>query len=142
MARHRSLRASTRERRPAEHRALERAMSPKSSTPPAPTRPKRRRLRDRLIDREGTRNEQLVSDSGLQNHLLLFDDDLRETAMALGNIEGFLARALAVFEREHLSRAELEALAHDVDVETQIAALDETLESLKLRLGIMASRID
>lgn len=112
-------------------------MSWKLSTPP-----RRRRLRDRLIDREGTKNERLVSKRGLQNHLLLFDDDLRETALALGNIEGFLARALAVLDREHLSRSELEALAHDVDVETQIVALDETLESLKIRLGIMASKIE
>ena len=107
-----------------------------------PTAPPRRRLRDRLIDREGTDNECLVSKQGLQNHLLLFDDDVRETALALGNIEGFLARALAVLEREDLTRHELEALARDMDVEAQVAALDETLASLKLRLGIMASEIE
>ena len=102
---------------------------------------RRRRLRDRLIDRDGTDNELLAEQHTLQNHLLLFDDDLRETALALGSIEGYLARALATLERKSLTRTELESLAADLDVESQVAALDETLASLKHRLRVIAGEM-
>ena len=98
----------------------------------------RRRLRDRIIDRDGTENTRLAHQHPLENHLLLFDDDLRETALAIGSIEGFLARALSTLERRNLTRSELESLAADLDVESQVAALDETLASLKHRLRVIA----
>ncbi len=101
----------------------------------------RRRLRDRIIDRQGTDNETLASQHPLQNHLLLCDDDLRETALALGSIEQYLSRALATLERRDLSPEELERLARDLDVESQVAALDETLTSLKHRLHVIAHRM-
>lgn len=109
----------------------------------APIRPeKRRRLRDRLVDRDGTDNIRLTAQHRLTNHLMLFDDELRETALALGGIESFLARALTTLERGDLSRFHLEDLATDLDVDARLAELDDTLTSLKARLRIMADQID
>ena len=102
---------------------------------------RRRRFRDRAIDREGTENERLSSQHSLQNHLLLFDDDLRESAIALGGIESYLARALAVLERQDLTQTELISLASDLEVEAKVASLDETLASLKNRLLIIADQL-
>lgn len=101
----------------------------------------RRRLRDRLVDREGTDNHRLTETHTLANHLLLFDDELRETALALGGIEGYLTRALRTLERRDLSSGHLEALAADLEVESRIAELDETLASLKRRLRVMAKQL-
>ena len=105
-------------------------------------RQRRRRFRDRIIDRDGTDNERLTDKHALQNHLLLFDDDLRETALALGGIEKYLARAMAVLDRQDLTRAELEALASDIEIESKVISLDETLHSLRQRLHVIASNLD
>ncbi|MDY0004342.1 MAG: hypothetical protein RBU30_23780 [Polyangia bacterium] len=102
---------------------------------------RRRRLRDRLEDREGTDNDRLCSKHALANHLLLFDDELRETAMALGGIESYLSRALKAMESRDLSSGVLESLAADPEVESRLAELDETLASLKRRLRIMATQL-
>jgi hypothetical protein len=104
-------------------------------------RPRKRRLRDRLLDHD-TANERLVDQHGLTNHLLLFDDDVRETAAALGDIEAYLARALSVLDRQDLSRKDLESLAKDIEVESKIAALDDTLASLRHRLHIIADNLE
>lgn len=103
--------------------------------------PKKRRLRDRLLDHD-TDNERLMDQHALTNHLLLFDDDVRETAAALGDIEAYLARALAVLERQGLTRQDLERLAEDIEVESKIAALDDTLASLRHRLVVIADNLE
>lgn len=107
--------------------------------PAAPAR--RRRLRDRLVDREGTENHRLAAEPRLTNHLMLVDDELRETALALTGIEAYLAQALLVLEREDLRPGDLEALAADLEVEARVVELDETLASLKRRLRVMAAQI-
>src|SRR5262245_55860204 len=52
--------------------------------------PAKRRVRDHIAEREATANPMLTSRYELQNLLLFVDDDLRETARAMENIEGFL----------------------------------------------------
>lgn len=106
-----------------------------------PQQPRKRRLRDRLLDHD-TDNARLMHQHTLTNHLLLFDDDVRETAAALGDIESYLARALAVLERKDLTRGDLERLAEDIEVESKIAALDDTLASLRHRLQVIASNLE
>ena len=63
-------------------------------------------MRDRLVDRDGTENPRLRRYE-LCNLMLFVDDDLRETALAIGGIEGFLTAALALLEKEDLDAAEL-----------------------------------
>jgi len=108
---------------------------------PTPQSPEKRRLRDRLLDHD-TENARLNDQHLLTNHLLLFDDDVRETAAALGDIEAYLARALSLLERQDLTRQDLERLAADLEVESKIAALDDTLASLRHRLHIIADNLD
>jgi len=99
----------------------------------------RRRLRDRLVEREGTANPQLAEHHALENQILLIDDDLRETALALGGIEHFLADALALLESEQVSARALARLAGDGDILDRLDTLSETLQSLRLRLAAVAT---
>ncbi len=106
---------------------------------PHPEAP-RRRLRDRLVEREGTANRTLSERYELQNQLLLIDDDLRETALALGGIERFLAEALRLLDGEDVTARQLAELADD-DVLDRMDTLSETLVSLRRRLGTVASTL-
>jgi hypothetical protein len=101
---------------------------------------KRRRLRDRLVDREGTHNPRLRRYE-LANLMLFVDDDLRETALAIGGIEGFLTAALALLEKEDLDAGELEALAGNADVLERLDYLGETVSSLRRRMGLIADSL-
>lgn len=93
-----------------------------------------RRLRDRLIAQGGPVSPSLAAQAPLTNHLLLVDDDLRETAAALGRLEGYLARTAAALAGERVGRTTVEALADDPDVEAQLACLDAGLNQLRGRL--------
>ncbi|HJZ86627.1 MAG TPA: hypothetical protein VKN99_15725 [Polyangia bacterium] len=104
------------------------------------TRPHGRRLRDRLVAREGTANPTLLRYE-LQNLLLFVDDDLRETALALGGIESFLTHALAVLEKEDVVPDELAALACDANVLDRLDYLGETLSNLRRRMGLIAQTL-
>ena len=99
-----------------------------------------RRLRDRLVDREGTQNPRLRRYE-LANLMLFVDDDLRETALAIGGIEGFLTAALALLEKEDLDAGELEALAGDGAVLERLDYLGETVASLRRRMGLIAGSL-
>src|SRR5438046_194609 len=85
-----------------------------------------RRMRDRMVEREGTANPRLRRYE-LQYLLLFVDDDLRETALALGGIESFLAHALALLERADVAPGELAALADDGEVLDKLDSLGDTL---------------
>lgn len=100
---------------------------------PAPPKPGRR-ARDQLVLRDGTDNQALNNDRKIQNHIMLVDDDLKETAQALGDIEGFLVKALNALERQDITRNELEELATDKGVMRDMEYLGDTLSSLKRRL--------
>lgn len=98
----------------------------------------RRRLRDRLVEREGTANPQLSDRHELSNQILLIDDDLRETALALGGIERFLTDALGLLESEEVSARQLASLATDGDILDRLDTLSETLQSLRRSLAAVA----
>jgi hypothetical protein len=100
-----------------------------------------RRARDRIVLGDSLGPKALASRAELQNLLLFVDDDLRETALAIGGIESFLLQALALLEREDISRDELAALAGDADVLERIDSLAETLISLRRRLGRIADTL-
>ena len=99
-----------------------------------------RRLRDRLVEREGTQNPRLRRYE-LANLLLFVDDDLRETALAIGGIEGFLTAALALLENEDLDADELSSLAGDEEVLERLDYLGETVASLRRRMGLIANSL-
>ncbi|HZS40047.1 MAG TPA: hypothetical protein VFF06_24610 [Polyangia bacterium] len=95
-------------------------------------------MRDRLVERDGTANPQLAERHELSNQILLIDDDLRETALALGGIEHFLADALALLESEEVSARKLATLATDGDILDRLDTLSETLQSLRRSLAAVA----
>lgn len=101
----------------------------------------RRRLRDRLVERQGTDNPALTERYALTNQLLLVDDDLRECALALSSVEKFLAQALAMLEDEEVRAEELAALAGDGTALDQLDNLAETLSMLRRRLLAIASNL-
>jgi hypothetical protein len=77
----------------------------------------------------------------LRNLLLFLDDDLRETATALGGIETFLVQAQELIEKEDVTASELRALAADLGVDGQLDSLGETLTSLRRRMCQVADRM-
>jgi len=106
-----------------------------------PNQVPRRRLRDRLVEREGTANPQLAERRELQNELLFIDDDLRESALALGSIERFLADALQLLDGEDVNPRELLRLAEGGDVLDRLDTLSETFQSLRRRLATIAATL-
>jgi hypothetical protein len=112
-------------------------MNPAEITRP----PEGRRVRDRMIDRDGTANPALARDRAIRNHLLLFDDDLREAALALGGLESFLSRTLTTLESDRLTRADVEALATEKAVEEQLGQLDDGIANLRRRLRQIAQSL-
>lgn len=75
----------------------------------------------------------------VENLLLFVDDDLRETALALVRIEGFLTRTLGMLESNEATRAHVQELATDVTVLEHLDVLNATLESLRRRLATLCS---
>jgi hypothetical protein len=103
--------------------------------------PPRRRIRDRIAQRDRTANRALCSKHELRNLLLFIDDDLRETASAIGGIEQFLVQAQELIEKENVTSAELRQLAADGGLEGQLDYLSETLQSLRRRMGQVADKL-
>lgn len=104
----------------------------------------RRRARDRLFERATTaypQSEALTQVRNLENLILFIDDDLRETALALHHIEGYLLQTLGLLERPRLTRAEVQAVAGDEAVLEQVDHMVETLESLRRRLARLAGSL-
>jgi hypothetical protein len=101
----------------------------------------KRRLNDRLVDREGTSNPSLADRYELQNLLLLIDDDLRETALSIRGIERFLADALRLLDGDALALSDLHRLAGDDEVLERMDTLCETLGSLRRRMGSVAAAL-
>jgi hypothetical protein len=101
----------------------------------------RRRLRDRLVERDGTANPALTVRSALRTQLLLIDDDLREAALGLGAVEQFLADAADLLENEKVTAADLARLAERGDAIDRLEGLSETITSLRRRLLAVASQL-
>ncbi len=77
----------------------------------------------------------------VENLLMFIDDDLRETALAISNIEAYLISTLAMLEREQLTRSQVHALASDTDILDHVDLLNETLESLRRRMARLAGNL-
>jgi hypothetical protein len=92
--------------------------------------------------REWTLGTGLASRRELQNILLFVDDDVRETAAALGNIERFLLDALSILDRPDVQPEDLQVLAGDPKVLERLDYLTETLTSLRRRLGTIAEILE
>jgi hypothetical protein len=101
----------------------------------------RRRLRDRLVDGEGIANPALNERYELTNLLLLVDDDLRQTARALGAVDAFLAEAADLLEREGVQADDLARLATDGDVLDCLDAIQENVAGLRRKLLALASQL-
>jgi hypothetical protein len=107
----------------------------------------RRRSRDRIADRETT-NPVLSQRFELKNLLLFLDDDVRESAKALGRVEAYLGRTLALLDDGAVSPDKLDALADKLDgladeqaIFDDLHTLVDTLGSLRARLGKVASTL-
>ncbi len=86
-------------------------------------------------------NAALRGVNNIGNLMLFVDDDLRETALAITRIEGYLTRTLSALESDGLRRQDVQALAADVDVLDHLDQLNETLESLRRRLARLAGEM-
>lgn len=104
----------------------------------------RARARDRLMDR-ATRSypvsETLSHARGVENLVLFIDDDLRETGLALGNVETYLVEILKLLEAPRMTREEVHALAADTQVLDHVDGLVETLETLRRRIARLAASL-
>jgi hypothetical protein len=118
-------------------------MKPDQSTAPldVPANGPRRRLRDRLAEREGIANPGLHGRHELTNLLLLVDDDLRQTARGLGAVDAFLAAAADLLERDGVEASDLASLAGDGDVLDHLDELQENVAGLRRKLLAIASQI-
>jgi hypothetical protein len=124
--------------------------TPAPSSGAVPTGAERRqsgarvRARDRLMDRmlrPAQATDPLSRVRGVENLVLFIDDDLRETAMALGNVEGYLLEILKLLEAPRLAREEVHALAADTQVLDHVDMLVETLETLRRRLAKLSASL-
>jgi hypothetical protein len=100
----------------------------------------RRRTRDRIPQRETT-NPALSQRFELKNLLLFLDDDVRESAMALARVEGYLGRALALLDDKEVSAAQLDALSDEQAIFDDLHTLVDTLGSLRSRMGKVAASL-
>ncbi|WP_434421575.1 hypothetical protein [Nannocystis pusilla] len=78
---------------------------------------------------------------GVENLVLFIDDDLRETGMALGHVEGYLTEILRMLESPRIRREDVHALASDVRVLDHVDMLVENLETLRRRLTKLATSL-
>jgi len=104
----------------------------------------RARGRDRLLDRANQDyepNVALTRVDQIENLLLFIDDDLRETALAIDNIEGYLLQTLQMLESRDLDRPMIVQLANEPEVMGHVDALTETLENLRRRLSRLAGKL-
>jgi hypothetical protein len=101
----------------------------------------RRRLRDRIASLDRTSNQALRRHD-LANHVLLVEDDLRETALALGRVEAYLTRAMNAIESPSLSRDELAALAEARDIVDDVETLADSLANLRQRMRRIATSLE
>ena len=83
----------------------------------------------------------LAGARGVENLMLFIDDDLRETALALGNVENYLVGVLGLLEAPRLGREEVHAVAADTQVLDHVDMLVETLETLRRRLAKLSASL-
>ena len=93
------------------------------------------------MERDGIDNPALAERHELANLLLLVDDDLRETARALGSVDAFLAQAADLLDREGVQAEDLASLATDSDVIDRLDDLQENVAGLRRKLLAIASQM-
>jgi hypothetical protein len=69
------------------------------------------------------------------------DDDLRQTARALGSVDAFLAEAADLLERQGVTGDDLARLATDGDVLDCLDELQENVAGLRRKLLALASQL-
>ena len=90
-----------------------------------------RRARDRILAGHSFAGAAIKERYELRNLLLFLDDDLRESALAVGGIESFLLRAQTLLERPDLTPAELEQLVGSEDIAERMELLWDAISSLR-----------
>ena len=100
-----------------------------------------RRARDRLLAGDSTPAPGLRERGELANLVLFLDDDLRESAMAVGGIEAFLLEAQRVLEKPDLAPEELRRLVDDPRVAERIALLEDARASLRRSMGLICDQL-
>lgn len=100
----------------------------------------RRRLRDQLAARD-SQPERFVGRADIANLMLLIDDDLRETATAMTDIEDFLGDAQRLLDGAEMQPVELLRLCSNDEVLERMDTLAETLQTLRRRLGTLAATV-
>lgn len=93
-----------------------------------------------MPDRQ-TSNPALSQRFELRDLLLFVDDDVRESAMALGRVERYLGRALGLLDAEAVSAEELEQLCEEQAIFDDLHSLVDTLASLRVRMGKVAAAL-
>jgi hypothetical protein len=101
----------------------------------------RRRLRDRIASLDRTHNPTLAARRQLADLVLLVEDDLRQTALALGGVERFLVRSLELLEKAGVTAAELGDHADDDQVLRQLDELSQNVANLRRRMSLVASSL-
>lgn len=80
--------------------------------------------------------------TGLEAVLVdFFEDDLRETAASIGELEGFLRRLLVTMEKDGLSPRDMMRSAEDDAVLDRVDYLRIQMENLQRRMGQLARRM-
>ena len=100
----------------------------------------RRRVRDQLATPGG--KPALDDRPTLVNQRLLVDDELREAALALAEVEAFLTGIQEELLRPAPSAERLRALGSDQTVELRLANLDDNLARLRRRLVEVADAVE
>ena len=70
---------------------------------------------------------------------MIVEDDLRQTALALGAVEQYLGQAHGLLERPDVTPPELAEMARDPDVIARVDDLAENLANLRRTMSRMAA---
>jgi hypothetical protein len=100
----------------------------------------RRRMRDRIASLDRTDNPSLKRRE-LANLVLLVEDDLRETALALGQIEQYLGAAMTLLEQPELDGDQIATMASDARVSWRLDALADNITNLRHRMASIATAV-
>lgn len=122
---------------------MSRPHSPPTGSPPTETsherrRTPRRRLRDRIASLDRTTNQALRRPE-IANLVMIVEDDLRQTALALGAVEQYLGKAHGLLEQPDVTAQALVDMARDPDVVTRIDDLSENLANLRRTMHRIAA---
>ena len=100
-----------------------------------------RRARDRIMAGDSTPAAALRDRPDLENLVLFLDDDLRESAIAVGGIEAFLLEAQRVLEKPDLAPDELRRLVEDARVIERLSLLEDALASLRRSMSLICATL-